>query len=162
MEPRPFRRGNTHGSHALCLYSVRFNGATSFQTWKPDLVVEKQPFGVASMEPRPFRRGNCMALASVCGVPKSFNGATSFQTWKRYQEGAVCNSNSSLQCFHVLSDVETLCRRTARKSASPCFNGATSFQTWKHATRYLIMSGRAVGFNGATSFQTWKRGAPAP
>ena len=203
MEPRPFERGNgsqarqprwmtalqwshvlsnveTYVTSGTCSDDVRFNGATSFRTWKLHQVQLIIVSG-ASMEPRPFERGNADVLGTAT-CKRSFNGATSFQTWKPLAVTA-CDS----------------CRII-------CFNGATSFQTWKHrrpcctlpdacsllqwshvlpdvetSTRCRAMqhAGRTASmeprpfrrgnrarcarhadrtrFNGATSFQTWKR-----
>ena len=84
----------------------RFNGATSFQTWKS---------------------GN---ILHIVVLPVGFNGATSFQTWKyhtvRPSSLAVCSFNgaTSFQTWK-LSDLDQ-----GKLSASR-FNGATSFQTWK-------------------------------
>jgi len=83
MGPRPFRRGNSLGplhlpdklgslqwGHVLSDVETtvwpstwkmggRFNGATSFQTWKRrGVVAGPLVAGHASMGPRPFRRGN--------------------------------------------------------------------------------------------------------
>ena len=35
MKPHPFERGNDHGRTSIRFMASRFNGATSFQTWKP-------------------------------------------------------------------------------------------------------------------------------
>jgi len=50
---------------AWCLAPSRFNGATSFRTWKPQYYAAVQDFH------------------------RCFNGATSFRTWKRWR--ASCN-----------------------------------------------------------------------
>src|SRR2546422_214637 len=84
MEPRPFRRGNAAPCSVSRLTTTRFNGATSFQTWKRAEHIEKiHGTDAASMEPRPFRRGNA--------IPR---------VWK-------LNALNPLQWSHVLSDVET-------------------------------------------------------
>jgi len=62
--------------------SRRFNGATSFQTWK---------FCIPAL----------IASVSIC-----FNGATSFQTWKWMTVPAPSVSTAQLQWGHVFSDVE--------------------------------------------------------
>jgi len=61
----------------------RFNGATSFQTWKSGCQINREsvPQG-ASMGPRLFRRGNRGFRGSPSRCDSCFNGATSFQTWK--------------------------------------------------------------------------------
>ena len=108
MEPRPSERGNAlvsrpfSGLQILLQWShvlpnvetsaglvragayTRFNGATSFRTWKlePSALASRLE-SKASMEPRPFERGNRYLAAKVGRAPGSFNGATSFRTWKR-------------------------------------------------------------------------------
>ena len=59
MGPRLFRRGNPGGTGKGGRGVCRFNGATSFQTWKyhhVDDILQAQ--FLASMGPRLFRRGN--------------------------------------------------------------------------------------------------------
>jgi len=58
MGPRLFRRGNSNLVSQLWPHLLRFNGATSFQTWKQT-------------------KGDNHAKKT-----HRFNGATSFQTWK--------------------------------------------------------------------------------
>ena len=109
MEPRPFRRGNILRAAEYCKYQRCFNGATSFQTWKPrDLYRKVRIRLAASMEPRPFRRGNPEKSHLGLNPKLRFNGATSFQTWKLSR--AACHPLllvKRLQWSHVLSDVET-------------------------------------------------------
>jgi len=107
MGPRLFRRGDdvrraearsakmlqwghvfsdveTLSSLVFCLRLLCFNGATSFQTWRP------------SAPARAPRATDC-----------SFNGATSFQTWRRNGTGGDGAVWFVLQWGHVFSDVET-------------------------------------------------------
>ena len=108
MGPRLFRRGNSLSMNISKRRHFRFNGATSFQTWKLDIEGigrsghRKLQWGhvfsdvetystliialaspLASMGPRLFRRGNYHSGRTVRQRLMSFNGATSFQTWKR-------------------------------------------------------------------------------
>ena len=160
MGPRLFRRGNQMRGSGPDGCGPRFNGATSFQTWKWSWGPPPNP-------------------SSASG----FNGATSFQTWKSQCGPASIMALAALQWGHVFSDVE-MSRRGTRRSRGPCasmgprlfrrgntrprffpsgsrrcFNGATSFQTWKwvRVERGELLMSR---FNGATSFQTWKFNPP--
>ena len=90
----------------LCSPTLRFNGATSFQTWKHDF------------------------LDSEGDIIIGFNGATSFQTWKQNDDE---KTSSRIHCFNGATSFQTWKHFPAPKSipSSICFNGATSFQTWK-------------------------------
>ena len=59
MEPRLFRRGDTHG------------------------ISDGARFMPPSMEPRLFRRGDDRAQVLSLALNRSFNGATPFQAWRR-------------------------------------------------------------------------------
>ncbi len=179
MGPRLFRRGNRKLRRSWKSGRRSFNGATSFQTWKPS------------------------ASPNTRQLPRSFNGATSFQTWKHVLGWVAASRPPELQWGHVFSDVETFAtadkarpflwlqwghvfsdvetppppeQETNKHTASMgprlfrrgnlvkyvslvfmifCFNGATSFQTWKR-TIINQKQPKSNRFNGATSFQTWK------
>ena len=155
MGPRLFRRGNSASDARTGTTPVRFNGATSFQTWK-----------LEDVGPGRYPR-------------RRFNGATSFQTWKSRVLGRAELEYRRLQWGHVFSDVEMESRRCAGVPHERRFNGATSFQTWKyrhrghrphldpglqwgHVFSDVEISAPSfrppdpLSFNGATSFQTWK------
>jgi len=83
MGPRLFRRGNIRSGDINVAPLNRFNGATSFQTWKPC-------------------HGHQNQYKECC-----FNGATSFQTWKRPLALKALERLAELQWGHVFSDVET-------------------------------------------------------
>src|SRR5262245_18088594 len=96
MEPRPFERGNCSACARRSGWRARFNGATSFRTWKHNKYTIFATFAVlqwshvlsnvetevsaastlllqgASIEPRPFERGNSEAhihrLALILGA----------------------------------------------------------------------------------------------
>ena len=134
----------------------RFNGATSFQTWKRN------------------------SRAAYSGGRSGFNGATSFQTWKPWlarllsgvftllQWGHVFSdvetndfdyqiiSDNRLQWGHVFSDVETslptrpLPRLPSASMGPRLFRRGNQCRIWHHKQK-------VESFNGATSFQTWKR-----
>ncbi len=180
MEPRPFERGNTktqgrfyqrkkklQWSHVLSNVETadviagivpsprRFNGATSFRTWKRLCLALLASARSASMEPRPFERGNNAEWPTRPQFGrKCFNGATSFRTWKlSFRPSPIPGKGASmeprpfergnwdvlislakdypLQWSHVLSNVETTSGRRCRCARRRCFNGATSFRTWK-------------------------------
>jgi len=180
MGPRLFRRGNDRitGKGTILLYS--FNGATSFQTWKPDNELYMELLKLSFNGATSFQTWKHLKVCHARVEPYCFNGATSFQTWKLKK----CTTNSDLvvrlQWGHVFSDVETfhgeervygirmasMGPRLFRRGNStipaadalpfPSFNGATSFQTWKHLTVELLIF-VSLRFNGATSFQTWKQ-----
>ena len=139
-----------------------FNGATTFQRWKPALeILAGLGTGLlqwghhfSAMETARSGPGRC--LSSPC-----FNGATTFQRWKR---------------------------RTSMANDDPFngFNGATTFQRWKRLARpdartvcYIASMGPPLfsdgneyvwqrptssekRFNGATTFQRWKRETGRP
>ena len=149
MGPRPFSRGNYQLARGHDLSAVEtpcrghdltwaflpracFNGATTFQPWKPPgLRSVPRQCGGASMGPRPFSRGNIASPALVSTI-----------SW--------------LQWGHDLSAVET-CYQVVLKSRLKSFNGATTFQPWKREQRAQIERYIPAGFNGATTFQPWKR-----
>ena len=108
MEPRPSERGNISSSSSEVLMSGRlqwshvlpnvetrtepgcgllrrrFNGATSFRTWKRE---GRQGVTMAGASLQwSHVLPNVETLAAACLADKSggsFNGATSFRTWKR-------------------------------------------------------------------------------
>ncbi len=139
MGPRLFRRGNAAGRLLNGIHNTRFNGATSFQTWKP-----------TGRYPRIARQA------------WSFNGATSFQTWKLTPQVQVTDgqglASMGPRLFrrgnapHMASAGRSLvasmgprlfrrgnCCWTAPTLGGRRFNGATSFQTWK-----LLLDGADV------------------
>src|SRR5436189_165395 len=85
----------------------RFNGATSFGTWKSFL------------------------LASSPRQPCRFNGATSLRTWKRANGDGGYFHQHWLQWSHVLADMETTGSRQRMPALCACFNGAMSERTWQ-------------------------------
>jgi len=132
MGPRLFRRGNADHIVQVFCQPLGFNGATSFQTWKREILPasdsaeDKLQWGhvfsdvetallpaaaispiAASMGPRLFRRGNARSFKK---------DSCSF---------------GELQWGHVFSDVETNVGHGAEYNGDSSFNGATSFQTWK-------------------------------
>ena len=142
MGPRPFSRGNlTAAVEQVCYNAVRFNGATTFQPWKP-------------------RSRSCQNSISS----GSFNGATTFQPWKlgvRLKRRKQVDGSLELQWGHDLSAVETDVL-TVRSNVGP------SLLQWGHdlsAVETVVLScltcqARPSGFNGATTFQPWKRANP--
>ncbi len=131
MGPRLFRRGNTRSLSILRLISFCFNGATSFQTWKPGStpktrcgrsllqwghvfsdvetwvkLASNNLFRIASMGPRLFRRGNLFCPEAVRISGEASMGPRLFRRGNVRWNAAPCASSSG-------------------------FNGATSFQTWK-------------------------------
>ena len=86
---------------------TRFNGATSFQTWK--------------------------SANSSCDMSMK----TLLQWGHVFSDMEMARYNlkrptpSQLQWGHVFSDMEIGQAGGKRGSSAPCFNGATSFQTWK-------------------------------
>ena len=84
----------------------RFNGATSFQTWK----CQRRPryhgpftrFNGATS----FQTWKWKETISTQGEPMCFNGATSFQTWKSQSIAPGNKAIAELQWGHVFSDVE--------------------------------------------------------
>src|ERR1051326_5227681 len=108
MEPHPSERGNRAAAAIGRRGGKRFNGATSFRTWKHfEAIGQIVNNGMASMEPHPSERGN------------SHSPCNSADQWP------------SLQWSHILPNVETSPPRTNRRRVKRCFNGATSFRTWK-------------------------------
>jgi len=105
MGPRPIRRGNGTLTLREDDKGLGFNGATSNQTWKPQVTGLQVGLSNASMGPRPIRRGNIGTLT-------------------------VLQEQTLLQWGHVQSDVETSTNE-GRRSKFYGFNGATSNQTWK-------------------------------
>src|SRR5712691_1030392 len=85
MEPRPFRRGNRPCRSLDCFAGHRFNGATSFQTWKPRRL------------PKPKRPAWLLQWSHVL---------SDVETAPLPEAGLFCNT--PLQWSHVLSDVETI------------------------------------------------------
>ncbi len=156
MGPRPFRRGNSLKGCGIGLLRRRFNGATSFQTWKS---------------------GNTY-LAHAVGAGLQWGHVLS-DVEMRFEKEKLPYV-VGLQWGHVLSDVEISLSKTILPSrsmasmgprpfrrgnfvnrgpalyGSPGFNGATSFQTWKSLIREIPRYFYLNRFNGATSFQTWK------
>ena len=159
--------------------TTRFNGATSFQTWKlgismtpsagvaslqwghvfsdveiPDQRLRRLLLRVASMGPRLFRRGN------------DDNPSHKRRTYPASM-GPRLFRRGNLQFFdtiffrHEASMGPRLFRRgnlsnsKRRRKGSGCFNGSTSFQTWKCQDPPRKPE-RTRCFNGSTSFQTWK------
>ena len=134
----------------------RFNGATSFQTWKLET---KKPsclvIVIASMGPRLFRRGNRIYVSTSRRGRISLQWGHVFSDVEMTNYASPVNNGMTLQWGHVFSDVEMFvvppenqgqtvasmgprlfrrgntpaCLRSARSGS--CFNGATSFQTWK-------------------------------
>ena len=134
MGPRPFSRGNAYrGEHnqsdVPCFNGATtfqpwkprsrtgtrrklhsFNGATTFQPWKPiepeDVVIQTD----ASMGPRPFSRGNTRRWPGRRRRRNASMGPRPFSRGNRSRSGVA-------DCF------------------MPRFNGATTFQPWKRAVR---------------------------
>ena len=163
MGPRLFRRGNIEAQRAAGEARMlqwghvfsdvempgilgnpypnpsRFNEATSFQTWKSDLldmkclemlrlqwghVFSDVEIGSASACLRPdrsrfngatsFQTWKCQGHIAHRKKLSRFNGATSFQTWKLQPPTGIMNSRRLLQWGHVFSDVEIWKRRAVQ------------------------------------------------
>ena len=109
-----------------------FNGATTFQPWKPhqtriciptatslqwghdlsavETVAVEAQIGRechASMGPRPFSRGNGTDPRLARDEQVGFNGATTFQPWKLVEASTGIRATCVLQWGHDLSAVET-------------------------------------------------------
>ena len=127
----------------------RFNGATSFRTWKRrycKVYAQRGGFNGATS----FERGNDGGW-QLTSAPKASMEPRPSNVETGCAQRKLCRVQT-LQWSHVLPNVETAVLTDGHCGHG--FNGATSFRTWKR----IAAHGRAPGlrFNGATSFRTWK------
>ncbi len=109
MGPRLFRRGNYLEQYVYTWGGCCFNGATSFQTWKPGSQSSARRATKSFNGATSFQTWKLHMLLPWSFEAARFNGATSFQTWKLYAAlGDVAQKTLALQWGHVFSDVETI------------------------------------------------------
>ena len=130
MGPRPFSRGTSHLSGASALEIPRFNGATTFQPWKPPEITERCRYWYT------LQWGHDLSAVETRRVL------------------ADCILLDQLQWGHDLSAVETppVVNGDNQIGASM---GPRPFSRG-NATWWRCCWRRVTRFNGATTFQPWK------
>jgi len=125
MGPRLFRRGDSGCAIVLVFGEKRFNGATSFQTWRSFRTFSTNSARALLQWGHVFSDVEITSWIEMSNRDwQCFNGATSFQTWR-------CESTIRsewiiipLQWGHVFSDVEIVVHpgdipRLSRASMGP-------------------------------------------
>ena len=185
MEPRPFSRGNScqpraHSAHGSSLQwspdlSVAetppqgakgttdlpsFNGAATFQSWKPLSALQQLTAEIPSMEPRPFSRGNSQALSSAAAAavpsmePRPFSRGNKHEHHPEdlsappsMEPRPFSRGNHARRARHP---------RGHRPSMEPRpFSRGNVYRPFGRRRRHYP-------FNGAATFQSRKRGAMIP
>ena len=139
------------------LPSPGFNGATTFQPWKPPSTrTEGSPRwsfnGATTFQPwKPVHTGRPHTIV------RSFNGATTFQPWKLSGLASVEEQTLPLQWGHDLSAVETRGTGRGHGRGDQASMGPRPFSRGNDPFAlddYTLVE----RFNGATTFQPWKLG----
>ena len=105
----------------------RFNGATTFQSWKLCAVQsEKDGLFHASIGPRLSSGGNWIPRASPTWTCIRFNGAMTFQSWKQFLDPHSCEK-------HPVASMGPQLFRRGNSSRSWCLHSTPNGLQWGHA-----------------------------
>ena len=132
MGPRLFSRGNFNQFYHRPIECSCFNGATTFQPWKSQAVIDTDAtqgelqwghdFSAVEM-----KYTNVLVAHNAAG----FNGATTFQPWKYHLAivpvGACTTASMGPRLFSRGNREPYSCSCRLMRG----FNGATTFQPWK-------------------------------